>query len=85
MLQFSESATIRRHIYEDLKASLMEPHLVAFGKTLPVYLRRKPFTVDVKEKWMTPNVYHEDLATMAAVWEGITELQYVVHFILIIN
>lgn len=51
--------------------------MVAFGKTLPLSLRRKPFTENVQEKWLTSFVYYDKIASMAGIWEGIEDLQYV--------
>lgn len=75
MPQKSKRNMLFREIMKDQLASRQKPRLIAFGKSLPKEMKRKPPPPNIYRKWLTCAGIPEKLESMAAVWQGITNLK----------
>lgn len=63
-------------IDRDKKAVRKKKAVVAFGKTLPPYLRHIPPNAKEAKKWLKCDKVPHALVSMEAVWKDITHLRY---------
>lgn len=73
--QASIRANLRKQLKRDIIASTAKDSNIAFGKVLPKSLRCYRLKEDIYHKWIESTKIPHDLATMAAVWQGIEGLR----------
>ncbi|KAH1006668.1 hypothetical protein HUJ05_007378 [Dendroctonus ponderosae] len=71
----AKRAVLRAEIAKDVKASKKRTTYTAFGRHLPHDMQVRPPAENYYRKWITCDRVPEKLASMAAVWQGITHLK----------
>lgn len=68
---------LHQEIKRDKLATKKKTQIVAFGRRLPSNMQVKPLDEKEYRKWQRCERVPEKIATMAAVWQGITHLRYI--------
>ncbi|CAG9768630.1 unnamed protein product [Ceutorhynchus assimilis] len=73
--QKAKRAVLRQEIVKDMRASKKKTTCTAFGRQLPPEMQVRPPAENYFKKWRSCDRVPERLASMAAVWQGITHLK----------
>ncbi|XP_018565134.1 uncharacterized protein LOC108906390 [Anoplophora glabripennis] len=73
--QMSNTVMLHREIKRDKMATKKKRQIVAFGRRLPSEMQVRPLDGKQYRKWQRCERVPEKIATMAAVWQGITHLR----------
>lgn len=71
----AKRAVLHKEIRKDIKASKKKTTYTAFGRRLPSDMQVRPPAENYYKKWRSCDKVPEKLASMAAVWQGITHLK----------
>ncbi|XP_060517225.1 uncharacterized protein LOC132696429 [Cylas formicarius] len=75
MPHMGQRAVLHAEIARDSRAYKKRPTQVAFGSALPPNMQTRPPAESYHKRWTTCENVPERLASMAAVWQGITHLK----------